>query len=416
MTVTGTTLGSVHYFSPEQARGDEVTGASDVYALAIVLFEMLTGRRPFEGDSAAAVALKRLTEDAPTPTAIGHPLPAGLEAILMRALSRDPAERFPDAGAFAEALRVWRRDPDAAAPLAAGAAGAAVATTPPGGEPTVYVPPRVTRPADRVPVAPPPRRIDPYPTDVDDGQPWWIWLLALPGRRPARRHRLPGGAAASAGSEIRPPRRRRPRALVTVPELRGRAADDRAFPAHRARARGRRATRRSRRPSRRTTSSAVSPAERPGGRRGQHGRSSSCRAARSWSPSRSLSGQTLEQAQATLRDVDLRTGEIRREPHPNIPNGSVITQRSAARHRRAARHADRPHRQHRPDAVADAEPDAGADADARLRLPTPRQPTPPPPPAPSPSTFAAPRESWTTPGARMATSPTPRLGGKLVQP
>src|SRR5688500_20273870 len=48
MTVTGTTLGSVHYFSPEQARGDEVTGTSDVYALAIVLFEMLTGRRPVE--------------------------------------------------------------------------------------------------------------------------------------------------------------------------------------------------------------------------------------------------------------------------------------------------------------------------------------------------------------------------------
>jgi serine/threonine-protein kinase len=57
MTVTGTTLGSVHYFSPEQARGDEVTGASDVYALGIVLYEMLAGRRPFEGDSAAGVAL-----------------------------------------------------------------------------------------------------------------------------------------------------------------------------------------------------------------------------------------------------------------------------------------------------------------------------------------------------------------------
>src|SRR5918994_1353600 len=124
MTVTGTTLGSVHYFSPEQARGDEVTGASDVYALAIVLFEMLTGGRPFEGDSAAAVALKRPQKGPPTPSAIGHPVPSGLEAILMRALSREAAERFPDAGAFAEALRVWRRDPDAAAPLAAGAAGA----------------------------------------------------------------------------------------------------------------------------------------------------------------------------------------------------------------------------------------------------------------------------------------------------
>src|SRR5690606_26644766 len=137
MTVTGTTLGSVHYFSPEQARGDEVTGASDVYALSIVLFEMLTGRRPFEGDSAAAVALMRLSEDAPRPSEIGHPLPAGLEAILMRGLAREPADRFPDAGAFAEALRVWRRNPDAApAALPGVAAGAtAAAATPAAGEP-----------------------------------------------------------------------------------------------------------------------------------------------------------------------------------------------------------------------------------------------------------------------------------------
>src|SRR5919107_3845859 len=99
MTVTGTTLGSVHYFSPEQARGDEVTGASDVYSLGIVLFEMLTARRPFEGDSAAGVALKRLNEDPPSPTAVGRPQPPGLEAILMRALRRDATARFPHAGA-----------------------------------------------------------------------------------------------------------------------------------------------------------------------------------------------------------------------------------------------------------------------------------------------------------------------------
>jgi len=98
MTVTGTTLGSVHYFSPEQARGDEVTGRSDVYALGIVLYEMLTGHRPFEGDSAAGVALKRLTENPPRPMVAGHPLPAGLEAILRRALEREPDKRFPDAG------------------------------------------------------------------------------------------------------------------------------------------------------------------------------------------------------------------------------------------------------------------------------------------------------------------------------
>ncbi|MGH2402034.1 MAG: Stk1 family PASTA domain-containing Ser/Thr kinase, partial [Candidatus Limnocylindria bacterium] len=181
MTVTGTTLGSVHYFSPEQARGDEVTGASDVYALAIVLFEMLTGRRPFEGDSAAAVALKRLNEDPPTPSSIGRPVPPGLEAILMRALSREQVDRYPDAGAFAEALRVWRRDPDAAPLPIAGVGPAVAATTPPAGEPTVYVPPRVTRPADRVPVLPPPRRPTGYDRPRDEGQPWWIWLLAILG-------------------------------------------------------------------------------------------------------------------------------------------------------------------------------------------------------------------------------------------
>jgi serine/threonine-protein kinase len=187
MTVTGTTLGSVHYFSPEQARGDEVTGQSDVYALGIVLYEMLTGRRPFEGDSAAGVALKRLNEDPLPPTAHG-PVPAGLSAIVMRAMQRDPAQRFPDAGAFAEALRVWQRDPDAAG---ADAPMAFVAPTPPAGEPTVYVPPRVTLPSDRAAISgmpprsfgqdPPRRPVARHREDPPDRQPWWIWLLAVLG-------------------------------------------------------------------------------------------------------------------------------------------------------------------------------------------------------------------------------------------
>ncbi|HEY7332299.1 MAG TPA: Stk1 family PASTA domain-containing Ser/Thr kinase [Candidatus Limnocylindria bacterium] len=195
MTVTGTTLGSVHYFSPEQARGDEVTGASDVYSLGIVLYEMLTGRRPFEGDSAAGVALKRLNED-PQPPETYRPVPSGLSAIVMRALQRDPERRFPDAGSFAEALRVWQRDPAAGAAAAgmagAGAAGVAAASgsptpeeapVPPSGEPTVYVPPPVVRPSDRAPSAvnvnAPPRRPPPPPPPERQGQPWWMWLLAL---------------------------------------------------------------------------------------------------------------------------------------------------------------------------------------------------------------------------------------------
>ncbi|MEP7040515.1 MAG: protein kinase, partial [Chloroflexota bacterium] len=189
MTVTGTTLGSVHYFSPEQARGDEVTGQSDVYALGIVLYEMLTGRRPFEGDSAAGVALKRLSEDPAPPTQHG-PVPPGLSAIVMRALERDPVNRYPDAGAFAEALRVWQRDPDAANAVAA--AAGVPPLTPAAGEPTVYVPPRVTLPSDRAAIsgmpaerpggsrgAPPGRPIQRYPEPRDEGQPWWIWLLAV---------------------------------------------------------------------------------------------------------------------------------------------------------------------------------------------------------------------------------------------
>ena len=177
MTVTGTTLGSVHYFSPEQARGDEVTGRSDVYALGIVLYEMLTGHRPFEGDSAAGVALKRLTENPPRPMVAGQPLPPGLEAILRRALEREPDKRFPDAGSFAEALRAWRKDPSA---VPAGLVGAVPvpAPLPAAGEPTVYVPPPVARPSDRAPYAGPPRQ-QARRVERREGQPWWIWLLAL---------------------------------------------------------------------------------------------------------------------------------------------------------------------------------------------------------------------------------------------
>ena len=179
MTVTGTTLGSVHYFSPEQARGDEVTGSSDVYSLGIVLYEMLTGRRPFEADSAAGVALKRLNEDPPPPESF-VPVPSGLSAIVMRALQREPADRFPDAGSFAEALRTWQKDPSAAAAMAAaaGVAGAAaMAAVPSSGEPTVYVPPPVAMPSDRTPPPPP---AAPRPQE-DEGQPWWVWALLVLG-------------------------------------------------------------------------------------------------------------------------------------------------------------------------------------------------------------------------------------------
>jgi serine/threonine-protein kinase len=161
MTVTGTTIGSVHYFSPEQAAGEEVGPASDIYALGIVVYEMLAGRRPFEGDSAAGVALKRLNEPPPPLSTPEHPVPAPLEAVVMRALAREPAQRYADADAFSYALRNWRSNADTAAMVAPAVAAAAV--VPPPLEPATVTPPLPP------PAQPPPKK----------GQPWWIWLLAI---------------------------------------------------------------------------------------------------------------------------------------------------------------------------------------------------------------------------------------------
>ena len=104
MTLPGLTLGSVHYFSPEQARGEQTTAASDTFSLGIVLYEALTGRRPFEGDSAAAIAVARLSGPAPDPSAVMSGIPAPLVAIDRRALALEPADRFPSAAAMADAL------------------------------------------------------------------------------------------------------------------------------------------------------------------------------------------------------------------------------------------------------------------------------------------------------------------------
>ena len=108
LTLPGTTLGSVHYFSPEQARGELASPASDIYSLGIVLFELLTGRRPWTGDTAAAIATARLTGSVPSPSAIHGGIPPTLEDITRaaRRLHR-PGESAPNrrGGGLAGLLR-----------------------------------------------------------------------------------------------------------------------------------------------------------------------------------------------------------------------------------------------------------------------------------------------------------------------
>ena len=110
----GTTLGSVHYFSPEQARGEMVTTASDIYSAGLVLFEMLTGRRAWGGDSAGAVAVARLTGDPPLPSSVQPGVPEVLDIAVMRALAREPGER-PTASDMAALLDRYSVDPAGAA-------------------------------------------------------------------------------------------------------------------------------------------------------------------------------------------------------------------------------------------------------------------------------------------------------------
>jgi serine/threonine-protein kinase len=105
MTETGSIMGTAQYLSPEQAQGHAVTAASDLYSIGVMLYEMLSGRLPFEGDSAVSVALKHLSE-APAP--ISHLRPdvsPALESVVMAALAKDPAHRWQAADDFAEALQ-----------------------------------------------------------------------------------------------------------------------------------------------------------------------------------------------------------------------------------------------------------------------------------------------------------------------
>src|SRR4051812_34352201 len=138
MTETGSVMGTAQYLSPEQAQGKPVDARSDLYSIGIVLYEMLTGTVPFDGESPVTVALKQVSE-APVPPRVRNPeVPATLDAVVMRAMEKDPARRYQTADAFIEALL---------------------------GAPQEVLPP------------PPVEEV--IEEEDDRGRRWWLWLLAL---------------------------------------------------------------------------------------------------------------------------------------------------------------------------------------------------------------------------------------------
>jgi len=172
MTETGSIMGTAQYLSPEQAQGHAVSPASDLYAVGVILFELLTGHVPFDAESAVTIALKHVSEPPPPPSAFDPAVPPALETIVLWALAKDPAQRPADADAFIAALEE-ARDVVLAGETASGPRTAAFAAVPPATAATLA--------AAAAAYDPPPPAYAPY-GEAERGRrrpPWWAWALAL---------------------------------------------------------------------------------------------------------------------------------------------------------------------------------------------------------------------------------------------
>jgi serine/threonine-protein kinase len=182
MTEAGSIMGTAQYLSPEQARGAPVTAASDLYSAGVVLYEMLTGKVPFTGDSAIEIAMKHVNELPKPPSKLRPEIPQELDQVVLRSLAKDPADRYQTADEFIEDLeRVESGLPISRATTAAATAllaGAAV------GEATqVLTGEEATRVVSQPPAPVPPRRPPEYPPGGPYDEPpkkrrrWVPWVI-----------------------------------------------------------------------------------------------------------------------------------------------------------------------------------------------------------------------------------------------
>ncbi len=174
MTEVGSIVGTAQYLSPEQARGAPVDPRSDLYSLGVVLYEMLTGSVPFTGETPVEIAMKHLSQVPTPPSELRPDVPHDLDAVVMRALAKDPGQRYgsaeemdADLARVARGVAVSRETEDAMTQVLSGAGIAAAQTM-------------VTRPRAVSPPAPPVYRAPgSYYEEPPPGRSIWPWLIAL---------------------------------------------------------------------------------------------------------------------------------------------------------------------------------------------------------------------------------------------